>query len=78
MFYRGTRIEHKSENKAVTNITSVYIHYDAYPENCGGFDTADFTANVLCCACVGGGGGGNFDSQINGINFFTFSAFLNK
>ena len=26
-------------------------YYDAYPENCGGFDTADFTANVLCCAC---------------------------
>lgn len=28
--------------------------YDRYPEACGAFDTADFKAKEMCCACDGG------------------------
>merc|ERR1712226_1119554 len=28
--------------------------YDSFPETCGGFDTADFKSNDMCCACGGG------------------------
>jgi hypothetical protein len=28
--------------------------YDNYPGTCGSYDTADFHANEMCCACSGG------------------------
>ena len=28
--------------------------YDEFPEKCGDFDTAPFTASVQCCSCGGG------------------------
>ena len=28
--------------------------YDANPSSCGNWDTADFLANEMCCACDGG------------------------
>ena len=28
--------------------------YDANPDSCGGYDTADFVSDDQCCACGGG------------------------
>ena len=34
-------------------------YYDDFPDECGYWDTSDFVANELCCACIGGGSGGD-------------------
>jgi hypothetical protein len=31
--------------------------YEDYPSGCGYWDTADFEAEDMCCACAGGTGG---------------------
>lgn len=37
--------------------------YDANPQDCGGFDTDDFEAEVMCCSC--GGGDGDYFDPVN-------------
>ena len=40
--------------------------YDAYPSSCGGYDTEDFVAAELCCACGGGSTGSGDDGGDDG------------
>ena len=40
--------------------TCSQINYIVYPEDCGYYDTENFTASVQCCAC----GGGNVTGEV--------------
>ena len=43
-----------SNGGALDSMYDDCTYYDSHPGDCGKYDDADFSANVMCCNCAGG------------------------